>query len=108
MGFKQWVAAALALGALSACDERAVEADCKEACENVTRLYLGAVDQQVASQETLKQMGESGAAMAKEMASMQLEFMRHECERECKAKASKRQATCLKEAKTPEEASACN
>ncbi len=108
MGWKQWIAAALGVVALEGCDERAVESDCKEACENVTRLYLGAVDQQVASQETLKSMGDAGAAMAKEMASMQIEFMRHECERECKTKASKRQATCLKDAKTPEEISACN
>jgi hypothetical protein len=108
MGWKHWIAAVVGVSALGGCDERAVETDCKFACENVTRLYLGAVDQQVASQETLKSMGESGAAMAKEMASMQLEFMRHECERECRTKASKRQATCLKEAKTPEELSACN
>jgi len=74
----------------------------------MTKLYLGAVDEKTASDEILKQMGAAGASMAKEMASMQLEYLRHECERECKAKATRKQTECLMAATTTEQALSCN
>lgn len=108
MSWMRWVAAGLVAGAVSACDAKATDEECSAACENVTRLYLGAVDEQAASEELLTQMGEAGASMAKEMASMQLEYLRHECQRECKAKATRKQVDCLKAAKTTEQAGRCN
>lgn len=108
MGWKHWVMAGLFVGAASGCDAKATDAECSGACENVATLYLGAVDEKTASDETLKQMGAAGASMAKEMASMMLEYLRHECESRCKAQATRKQTDCLKGAKSTEEAGRCN
>lgn len=108
MGWKQRVGLTLFVAALAACDAKATDEDCTQACENMTRLYLQAVDEKTASEEILKQMGAAGASMAKEMASIQLEYLRHECERECKSKATRKQTECIKAATTTEEALRCN
>jgi hypothetical protein len=108
MSWKHLVLVGLFAGTAGACDAKATDAECTEACGNAASLYLGALDQKTASDETLKQMGEASASMAKEMASMMLEYLRHECETRCKAQATRKQTDCLKAAKSTEEAGRCN
>ncbi len=94
--------------ATAACDAKATPDECESACENVTKLYLGAVDKQAASDAVLTQMGATGAQMARDMATLQLEFLKKECSRECNAKATRKQTECLVTAKTPEDLNRCN
>ncbi len=103
------VAVVIALGGGGlGCAAKATKADCAKACENVTRLYLGAVEQESRSQEVLQGMGEEGATMAREMATLQLDFLSQECERECVSKpATQEQAECLMNAKSTEDLNKC-
>lgn len=90
------------------CDAKATQEECDNACKNVTDLYLGAVDKQAATDAVLQQMGATGAQMAKEMAQLQLEFLKKECVKECYAKATRKQTECLINAKSSEDISRCN
>lgn len=96
------------LAAVGGCDAKATPEECESACKNVTDLYLGAVDKQAASDQVLQQMGATGAAMAKEMANLQLEFLKKECVKECNAKATRKQTACLIQAKSSEDINRCN
>jgi len=98
----------VALAGVTGCDAKATPDECEAACKNVTDLYLGAVDQQAASDQVLQQMGATGAAMAKEMANLQLEFLKKECVKECNAKATQKQTQCLINAKSSEDINRCN
>ena len=96
------------LAAVVGCDAKATPDECELACKNVTDLYLGAVDKQAASDQVLQQMGATGAAMAKEMANLQLEFLKKECVKECNAKATRKQTECLIKATSSEDINKCN
>lgn len=97
--------AAIAVGG---CPAKATKDDCTQACENVSKLYLGAVEQQSSSDEVLGKMGEAGAKMARDMAALQLDFLRQECEQECNERATRDLTECLSSAKTPEDLEKCN
>lgn len=94
--------------ALGGCPAKATKDDCAQACENVSRLYLGAVDQQSGSDEVLKQMGEAGAKMAREMAALQLDFLKQECEQECNERATRDLTDCLIQAKSSADLEKCD
>ncbi|MCC6625049.1 MAG: hypothetical protein IT385_27625 [Deltaproteobacteria bacterium] len=96
------------LAAAGGCDAKATPDECEAACKNVTDLYLGAVDKQAQSDQVLQQMGATGAAMAKEMANLQLEFLKKECVKECNAKATRKQTDCLIKATSSEDINRCN
>lgn len=98
----------VALAAAAGCDAKATPEECDKACKNVTDLYLGAVDKQASSDAVLQQMGATGSAMAKEMAQLQLEFLKKECVKECNAKATRKQTECLISAKSSEDINRCN
>jgi|GEM_PF-2156285 len=93
--------------AIGGCPAKATKDDCAKACDNVNRLYLGAVEQQSGSNDVLSKMGEAGAKMAKDMASLQLDFLRQECQQECLERATKDLTECLSNAKTPEDLEKC-
>lgn len=98
----------IALGAVAGCDAKATPEECDKACKNVTDLYLGEVAKQASNNTVLQQMGATGAAMAKEMAQLQLEFLKKECVKECYAKATRKQTECLVSAKSNEDINRCN
>ncbi|PIE19244.1 MAG: hypothetical protein CSA66_02635 [Proteobacteria bacterium] len=90
------------------CAAKATREDCAKACDNVTRLYLGAVERESRSDEVLEGMGEEGATMAREMATLQLDFLSQECQRECVSKpATAEQAECLMNAQTTDDLNKC-
>ncbi|TNF32605.1 MAG: hypothetical protein EP329_09645 [Deltaproteobacteria bacterium] len=93
--------------AVSGCPAKATRDDCAKACDNVNRLYLGAVEKQSGSNAVLSKMGEAGAKMAQDMASLQLDFLRQECEQECMERATRDLTECLSNAKSPEDLERC-
>ncbi|MCA9516439.1 MAG: hypothetical protein KC635_15975 [Myxococcales bacterium] len=97
-----------ALGMTPGCAAKATKEDCAKACENLTTLYLGSVDREAERDEVLKAMGKTGSAMAREMAALQLDFLKEECERECNEKATVKQTDCLSQAQSSEDLSKCN
>ena len=98
----------LAMIAVSGCPAKATKDDCAKACDNVSKLYLGAVDRQSGSNDVLSKMGEAGAKMARDMAALQLDFLRQECEQECNERATRDLTECLSSAKTSEDLEKCN
>lgn len=101
------VALVVALTAVG-CAAKASREDCAKACENVSKLYLGAVERESGSDEVLKAMGEAGSKMAREMASLQIDFLRQECEQECNERATRNLTDCLINARTSEDLERCN
>ncbi len=92
---------------ISACDAKATADDCSNACNNVTKLFLGEVQRQTAESEELKEIGQSALDEAEAMAKIQLEFLQRECESECNAKASKKQTECMLAAKSNADLNSC-
>jgi len=95
------------LSVASACATKATPDQCARACQNVAQIYMGVTDELSSSQEVLQQMGETGAAMAREMASHYLDFLQGECERECNDKGTSNFADCLIEARTTADLDRC-
>lgn len=96
-----------ALLALAGCEAKATPDECRSACDNLKTVILGVVEKETAREETMKKMGPTGAELARETASLFVDYLTRECERQCNARSTRKVAECLTNAKTPEDVNRC-
>ena len=92
---------------IGACASKASPEDCTAACENVAKVALGEVHEQLKKDEELSAAGEEGKELVTSLAQGMLEGIRSECEDECRLKGTKQQAQCLSHASTMDDLEAC-
>lgn len=101
------LAGMFALLAFAGCEAKATQEECRSACDNLKTVILGVVEQETAREETMKKMGQTGAELARETASLFVDYLTRECERQCNARSTRKVAECLTAAKTPEDVNRC-
>lgn len=107
LGRLGYVGAVLVMFGLAGCEAKATSEECDNACDNLKTVILGVVEQETAREETLKQMGPTGAETARETASLFVDYLTRECVRQCNARSTSKVAGCLAGAKTPEDVNRC-
>lgn len=106
-GSKRLLAWSFALLAFAGCEAKATQEECRSACDNLKTVILGVVEQETAREETMKKMGQTGAELARETASLFVDYLTRECERQCNARSTRKVAECLTAAKTPDDVNRC-
>lgn len=104
-----WLFAVVLAGGvwLSGCEAKATQEECNLACDNLKGVFLGVVDKETSAEETLKKMGPTGAELARETASLFVDYLTRECVRQCNARTTRKVAECLTTARTPEDVNRC-
>ncbi|HRE90351.1 MAG TPA: hypothetical protein PK095_14560 [Myxococcota bacterium] len=97
----------LAFLGFAGCEAKATQEECRSACDNLKTVILGVVEQETAREETMKKMGQTGAELARETASLFVDYLTRECERQCNARSTRKVAECLAAAKTPDDVNRC-
>lgn len=97
----------LTVAALGACASKASPEDCTAACENVAKVALGEVHEQLKKDQELSAAGEEGKELVTSLAQGMLEGIRSDCEDECRLKGTKQQAQCLTQAGSMADLDAC-
>jgi hypothetical protein len=101
-----WFGVLAAVG-LIGCEAKATADECNNACDNLKGVFLGVVEKETSREETLTKMGPTGAELARETASLFVDYLTRECVRQCNARSTRKVAECLTAAKSPEDVNRC-
>jgi len=96
-----------ALSGLAGCEAKATPEECESACANLKSVFLGVVERETAKEDAQKKMGTTGAELARETASLFVEFLTRECTRQCNARSTRKVTECLRAAKSEDDIKRC-
>lgn len=94
-------------GGLAACEAKATPEECESACANLKSVFLGVVERETAKEDAQKKMGATGVELARETASLFVEFLTRECTRQCNARSTRKVTECLRAAKSEDDIKRC-